>query len=165
MSNKPEDKPGITFEVIGFYFQDDNKVTLKTKAYSNVDPAGLLKASKEAGYIFACNESPIYCEYGSPDLNNPTGMALLSRFLSVDESKICLAINHILFEDDGTFTFDAHITGPYGSFLKERLVEGKMVLFGTRIIDSGKTAIIRSIDMIFGSKRLPDNHGNLTKEV
>lgn len=164
MNTNPVDKLGVTFEVIGFVFCDDSKVTLKTKAYSETNVVTLLNESFEAGHTFNHGQNAIYCEYGSPNLN--VGAAkVLDRFLTVAEQNICLAINYIHPETDGTFTFDALITGPLGNVLKDRFIEGKQVLLGTRIIEKDGKCRIRSIDVIFSSKRVLDTDLDLTKRI
>lgn len=166
MADKDIDKVGVTFAVIDAVFVTDTKVTLKTVAYSNVDVETLLRESYKAGHIFGHGGRSIYCEFGSSDLSCKPheNKDILNRFLNVHEDKVCLIIAHITPENDNTFTMEACIAGPMGPLLKERFVNGETVLLGTRVLESAKSAVVHTIDVINSSKRLPNNFNSLTKE-
>lgn len=166
MAEKDIDKVGVTFAVIDAAFETDTKVTLTTVAYSNVEVESLLRQSYKAGHIFGNGGRSIYCEFGSPDLSHKPheNKGILNRFLTVDETKVCLVISSIIPLSGNKFTMEARISGPMGPLLKERFVNGETILLGTRVLESAKSAVVHTIDVINSSKRLPDNFDSLTKE-
>lgn len=145
---------GVTFKVTGFSFLDDKNVILTTKSFSLSDPVKLIHNSIEGGHIFKNDNTFVYCEFGPPKIDTDSYVKNFDRLSTVNESNVCLAIKNISHVSDDIFEMNAVIVGPLADNFKDYLLSNNDVFLGTRILYIKGQALIKTIDVVFSSKRL-----------
>ena len=149
---------GFTLEVTKATFLTDSEVVLIVKSLGSDDPWELINRSFASAQM-ANRKCLTHFEMGHPDIKNINDpKEKMMRLFVVDENRVCFALNEINPTDvKDTLTLQGHVTGPFGSMLKDALVnQNAPVYFGTRTVNVQESHIL-GLDWIQTTKRKYQN--------